>query len=252
MANVIGWDVILQDTPNKILEFFVSTWSWPRIKVEKDKPLEELGILAYCLQSDLLDSKSTINNAEQAYGYVELEFLPLINGVIRLHIKGEYSPVSLYVVYERLSNGNRGKAFSRLTTSTMPLGFNLQGALQKNVSDWLTHALFPNEHMKQVLHLLQKENAFTWYEMYKMFEIIRKDLSSESNVVANLGVSQQDIIDFRQSANAAGARHAVSQANMVLNISDAEIFIRKLCFNWLDFKLMPNPTTTTSPVTNKP
>lgn len=233
MSDIVGWDVLLKDSPQNTLVYFVKTWEWPKVEFQPEPVLD-----AFCLNSELINSDKDLTEAEQVYDYVESKFLPMLNGIIRLNTKGEYAPIALYVVYPKHADGSRGTGFSRTNLMTEPLRFQSGGVINKPIPDWLTLTVSPNgeinKNILDVLTLVQQKNAFNWYEMYKIFEIIKTDLNGNINLS---GISKNKIGDFTQTANAEGNRHARTPAKKTMTLNEAESFIRELCIAWLNSKL---------------
>jgi hypothetical protein len=93
--------------------------------------------------------------------------------------------------------------------------------------------------------LILGKGDLDWYDLYKVFEIVREDVGDEKEIIANGWATKSSLSAFRVSANHPGvsgeaARHARMRrgsAKRTMAISQGRAFISDLARLWMKSRL---------------
>jgi hypothetical protein len=172
-----------------------------------------------------------------------------VNGTARILHGGSYRPVELRGHF----TDEMGKtqvflqphsAEIRMSAGTVVLSTNgEQPATPRPQGPQYLSKIADNRAVAEVLEILGKPvPALDWFDLYKVFEIIRHAVGDEGAIKANEWASSTEINKFRESANrreisGSDARHARlpgSPSGRSMSINEGREFIRRLAKAWLD------------------
>ena len=207
--------------------------------------IEENGF--YYLKSsdfDLLGSADEVR--ERAIAIIKV-----LNGAVKLHISSfrgvsedgvtmiEEDGRRHHYVYLGGSIAARSKVSANLTVTTSNDTQQI-APLPRNVESWISLAK-TDKAIADALHLF-REN--TWISLYKVYEIIREDVSGQQAITRNGWATKQGLSRFTQTAQSRAAlgdfaRHATNKFKPPLqpmSIKEAEALLRGIILSWLSSK----------------
>jgi hypothetical protein len=99
-----------------------------------------------------------------------------------------------------------------------------------------------NDDVAEALALMGGDAPPSWFELYKVYEIIKHDLGGESSLLTTCSTTRAELTTFTESANrreisGTGARHARitgTASGRQMELTKARLFIARLLQSWLD------------------
>lgn len=195
----------------------------------------------YISSSDL----DKLNDHSDIFSKVR-QFLDAANGAANI-VHSNHKPVGLGALKERNENGGfnifvsisgtieaRSRMSATMTTNQNPDPNNIK----KTIEEWLEIA-DRDENVRDVLHFF---NEATWWNLYKIYEIIKDDLGGQNRLYQL--IPKNEIKQFTQAAQSRAllgdhARHAsktyIAPA-IPLTLGQAQLTLKKLFTNWIKLK----------------
>lgn len=162
------------------------------------------------------------------------ELMPRLNGVGRV-VDSAFEPVR---VSGRVSNGEQPatvfaeahlRARSRLSAGGEPV-------VAQRTLDRAQH----DQAFDEVLRLLGTSPELDWFDLYKLYELLKRDAGGDDPLRARAGISQADLKSFTGSANlpevsGSAARHAVGTGGVptrTMTLAEARDLILGIVRTW--------------------
>lgn len=199
----------------------------------------------YQLEVDWLNNYENVKDVK----FNSEEIVQSLNGALKLSVNNDV-PVAItgyhyieedghkktFVFIEEIIRIRDGISISILHKGEEQIVFSPMDS----IPDWISCSV-NNEEVKKVLRLFFSD-GHTWAGMYKIFEIIKKDMGNLDKLECITKSSQNR---FKMSANsvvAAGddSRHGIDNGTNPRNpmsISEAKSLINQLIYNWLAAKI---------------
>jgi len=190
-----------------------------------------------------------LRNAEEVKKKAD-KLLSLINGAFRLTI-GMMENISIDAVIETNECG-RSMTYVNFSDTIVPSASTnevirrIDGSIeefhQADIIPILVRLANNDESVDKVLILYEKGEDYD--NLYRIFEVVRKDVGGDENIIRNRWATSKQIKRFTRTANSAEilgvhARHGVQNTEPPKNplqLSEAQSFIKSLVRNWLKSK----------------
>ena len=180
-----------------------------------------------------------------------VEIIKSVRGAIR-HTLGADPKLKVNLVMRTNSDGTKNGFIS--FNSKVAVSSSATADVQ-NADGTVEHRDFEKEAFAKAMAALQEHPAVSevmnfwgkernWFNLYKIFELIRKDAGGEQKLIKNGLITKSEMSRFTNSANnrkASGddARHGVSHHQPPANpmtLDDGKGFIDRLIREWLELK----------------
>jgi hypothetical protein len=183
---------------------------------------------------------------------IATQILEAVNGAAKLHL-GSFRTVQIADIVEISTDGKRQHfvflegslhARSKLTVSATVIKSNGTVEQESNhptqIESWVALA----RHDKNVADALHFFNEPNWFNLYKIYEIIKDDVCGEQKIIQNSWVTKTNIKLFTQTAQSRdvlgdNARHASKKykpPQKPMSLPEAKSLIKILLQNWLRSK----------------
>lgn len=207
--------------------------------------MEENG-LYYLWSSDFdsLDSASEVRKSAST-------LIDVLNGAMKLHTSGFHGISEDGVImieedgrrheYVYLGGSSAARSRTRASITVTTSGDKEQVAQPTcDVESWISLAK-TDKAVAGALHFF-REN--TWISLYKVYEIIRRDMGGEKAITENGWATERKLSRFRQTAQSKAAigdlaRHATNGYKpppQPMSIKEAEVLLRGIILGWLSSK----------------
>lgn len=229
------WYIQITGTESDIsdVERSLKTYMW---KLYRDKD----GV--YLTSNNLND----ISDAVEVRSLAE-EFIDTLNGAIS-YIYDDYEPIRYQstIEYNKIT-GQRIVSIGPVSMSfklRMRATLTIKGQnepMETSVEKWLKVSK-KSEAVRSVLHYYNNPN---WWNLYKIYEVIKEDLGGDAKIRSKQFATKKEISSFTGTANSRlllgdEARHADSKnqgPQTPINLAEARRWIKNLSQKWIDEKL---------------
>lgn len=171
-------------------------------------------------------------------------YLNNIIKIMRLFKKGSISlPIELYYYYE--NSVPKMKSCSMRSKYGACNLFSLDDMELKELQELIQNKDYYDCISNKVINIalsffMDNRGDKRCFNLYKVYEIIRKDCGSEANMIDYLGTSRNKLRKFRETMNhlcGMHSRHAESRHGKSMDINEAEELIRNLLKMWINLKI---------------
>jgi len=162
------------------------------------------------------------------------ELMPRLNGVGRV-VDSDFEPVR---VSGRVSNGEQPATV--FAEAHLRARARLSAGGEPAVAQRTLDRAHQNQAFDEVLRLIGTSPALNWIDLYKLYELLKRDAGGDDALRARTGISQADLKAFTASANlpevsGSAARHAVGTGGVpsrTMTQTAARNFILGIVRSW--------------------
>jgi hypothetical protein len=186
------------------------------------------------------------NDSKEVKSHAE-EFVDILNGALKC-LYGDYNTVlvATIVEFDKITGDRKKNVFVKVKRSRPRIRVNLsiQEKRKPNattIEKWLNIAE-ENDSVRLVLHFYKQPS---WWNLYKIYEIISEDIGTENKLKKKMYVSANELSRFTGTAQSRKhigdeARHAANKYKGHLNpmiLDEAKRLIKQVFEKWIDEKL---------------